>query len=232
MRLSLRLSASALLALAVVLPWTAFADSASDSQFAADTNQARSDNSLRGYSVSSDLTSVARRWAAYMASHRTLEHNPSYSSQVCCWRSVGENVGVGASVSQIQQAFMNSSPHRDNILSHSFTQAGFGTARGSDGRLYVDELFRQPQHQVSAAPPVVHVTAPVTRAAPVRATRAQPRHPLVVRRHPAAPAPSATTVLARRLAVAEAQTKQAQPDPVLGALAFVRVMDVLAGSAR
>jgi hypothetical protein len=40
---------------------------------------------------------------------------------------------------------MASARHRANILSRSFTQIGIGTARGSDGRLYVDEVFRQPR---------------------------------------------------------------------------------------
>lgn len=125
-----------------VAPGTAGADSTSNAQFVSDTNSARSQNGLRAYSVASDLTSIANRWAAHMAANRTLEHNPNATSEVCCWQAMGENVGVGGSVSQIQQAFMASSPHRANILSSTYTEVGIGTARGSDGQLYVDELFR------------------------------------------------------------------------------------------
>src|SRR3954451_1444321 len=163
MRFAVRLPLAALVSIAVlILPFAAVADSGSDSQFVADTNSARSSHGLRHYAVSGDLNSVARRWAAHMAAHHQLAHNPSFTSQVCCWSHVGENVGGGSSVSSIQRAFMASSPHRSNILSSSYTQVGIGTARGSDGRLYVDELFRRP---TSAAPHTAHPR----RAAPVPA---------------------------------------------------------------
>ena len=174
----------AALGFGVVAPPMASADSGSNAQFVSDTNSARSQHGLRSYSVASDLTSVANRWAAHMAANRTLEHNPNATSQVCCWQAMGENVGVGASVSQIQQAFMNSSPHRANILSTSYAEIGVGTARGSDGRLYVDEVFRL-RYGASAPAPAPRVSTPrqpTTRTYTVRAsrsaarTRLQPTH--------------------------------------------------------
>jgi len=151
---------AAALGLGVAAPPMASADSGANAQFVSDTNSARSQHGLRSYSVASDLTSVANRWAAHMAANRTLEHNPNSTSQVCCWQAMGENVGVGGSVSQIQQAFMNSSPHRANILSTSYAEIGVGTAWGSDGRLYVDEVFRLRSGASAPAP------------APARAPRA------------------------------------------------------------
>src|SRR5205807_5031919 len=93
--------------------------------------------------------------------------------------------------SQIQQAFMNSAAHRDNILSTSYTQIGVGTARGSDGQLYVDELFRQPTGVTPRAytPTTRTYTRPASRSsyrAPLRAVHAAPRHPSAARRVPVA----------------------------------------------
>src|SRR5436305_14143438 len=117
MRRTARLPFAALVSLlALLTPVAAAADSGTESQFVSATNSARASHGLHGYSVAADLTSVARRWAAHMAAHRQLAHNPSFTSQVCCWSHVGENVGVGPSVSAIQRAFMASSPHRANIL--------------------------------------------------------------------------------------------------------------------
>ena len=42
------------------------------------------------------------------------------------WRSVGENVGVGYSVSSLHSAFMGSSGHRANILKPSYNRVGVG----------------------------------------------------------------------------------------------------------
>ena len=114
--------------------------------FVGDTNSARAQHELHAYRVCSDLTSVAQRWADWMAQHNTMRHNPYLTSQVPNWQSVGENVGRGPSEPRIQHAFMGDTYHRDNILSSDFTQVGIGTARSTDGRLYVDEVFRHPQH--------------------------------------------------------------------------------------
>src|SRR5438309_11760956 len=154
----------------LLVPVAAAADSGTEGQFVSDTNSARASHGLARYSVAGDMVSVARRWAAHMAAHHELAHNPSFTSQVCCWSHVGENVGVGPSVSAIQRAFMASSPHRANILNSDYTQVGIGTARGTDGKLYVDELFRRPTHAATvAAPRAVHRT----RAAPA-VVRARP----------------------------------------------------------
>ena len=107
------------------------------SAFVDDTNSARTRHDRRDYDVRQHLDEVAQRWAEWMAAHRTMRHNPYLGTQVRNWSEIGENVGVGPGESAIQSAFMNSAPHRDNILSPSFRQIGVGAARGSDGKLYV-----------------------------------------------------------------------------------------------
>jgi uncharacterized protein YkwD len=133
------------LALASVDIEAAGARSSARAAFISDTNHARDNHARRDYRVRDSLMDVAQRWANWMAAHHTLRHNPYLSSQVRNWQSLGENVGMGGSESAIQRAFMNSYSHRDNILSRQFRQVGIGTARSSDGRLYVDEVFREPR---------------------------------------------------------------------------------------
>jgi hypothetical protein len=230
------LAAALLLTLmALVAPVVALADSTSNSQFVSYTNSARSQHGLRAYVVSSDLTSIANKWAAHMAANRTLEHNPYATSEVCCWRAMGENVGVGSTVSQIQQAFMASSPHRANILSTTFTQVGIGTARGSDGQLYVDELFRLP---TGATTP--HYSAPTqTRPVTTHVSRSTQRVPLAVVHlsslhpstlhpstwHHAALTPRLTEMFLRQ--VRDRLSARVRFDPVGGAFGYVQVMTAL-----
>ena len=70
------------LGVAVAVPAVAVADSSSNSQFVSDTNSARSQHGLRAYAVSSDLTSIANRWAAHMGANRTLAREQSASGEV------------------------------------------------------------------------------------------------------------------------------------------------------
>lgn len=160
--------------------------SATESEFVSRANSARSSRGLRGYVVKSDLVAVARRQAARMAAARRIYHNPNLTSEVRSWRNVGENVGVGSTVSRIHTAFMNSSAHRANILSSTYTEIGVGTARGSDGNIYVSQVFRRPTYATTYAPTrttttttrrTTTTTAPRTRTT-VRATRSAVRRPL------------------------------------------------------
>jgi uncharacterized protein YkwD len=147
LRSGFRLSAFVLVtvSLLTVIPGEqAVAGPHAEAAFVTDTNHARDHHDRREYRVRNHLTEVAQRWAEWMADHQTLRHNPYLQSQVHNWSALGENVGSGPGEDSIQRAFMASAPHRDNILSRSFRQVGIGTARGSDGKLYVDEVFRRP----------------------------------------------------------------------------------------
>jgi uncharacterized protein YkwD len=128
-------------ALAADGPW---AGMQSRQAFVTDTNHARMHHERRVYQVSSDLTDVAQHWARWMARHHSMQHNPNLETEVHHWQDLGENVGCGGSEPPIHRAFMSDPYHRDNILSPDYTQVGIGTARDTDGRLYVDEVFRRP----------------------------------------------------------------------------------------
>jgi hypothetical protein len=171
--------------LALVLPLTLLtappASAGTESEFVSRTNGARTSRGLRAYAVRSDLTSVARRQAARMAASRQMYHNPNLRSEVGGWQELGENVGQGGSVSAIHSAFMGSYSHRANILSTSYTEVGIGTAQGSDGQIYVSEVFRRPYGSTTYTPPAPR-PAPVYRAPPRRASRSGTRRtPVAVR---------------------------------------------------
>lgn len=130
--------------LTLLVPTPASAGLVTRQRFVEDTNKARINHDRRAYRVRDHLTEVAQNWAEWMARHRTVRHNPYLETQVRNWSAIGENVGRGDTENQIHRAFMDSYYHRANILSRTFRHMGIGTARGSDGRLYVDEIFRRP----------------------------------------------------------------------------------------
>jgi uncharacterized protein YkwD len=134
----------------VAAPDAQAASSTSEQQFVSSINSARHAAGRRALSTSSDLTTVARAWAAKMAASNTLKHNPNLTSQITNWRYAGENVGVGGDVTSLHQAFMDSAPHKANILDSDYTQIGVGVVMGG-GRMWVVEVFRTPASTSSAS---------------------------------------------------------------------------------
>lgn len=189
----------ALLALALttaaVLSSAAPAQASASSDTVAYTNSARSDHGLGSLSVAADLSRLAQQHAEWMAAHKTLAHTSDLGGKVCCWRAVGENVGYGSSARGIFDAFMNSSSHRANILSSRYTQIGVGAARSSDGRLWVDQIFRQPN---SSAPSSSSSSSSSTSTPQHRASRSSSRAPLAIA--PRVVRPSAAQLRAQQLA--------------------------------
>jgi hypothetical protein len=136
------------------------------------TNGARSDHGIRRLSSVSDLASIAESHSRNMAARRRIYHNDSLPSQVDGnWRKLGENVGRGSSVQQVHNAFMGSSTHRVHILDASYTQVGVGVARGSDGYVYVTEVFAaRGSTSVVHASTTAHVVHVVRRPVRVKAS--------------------------------------------------------------
>lgn len=145
-----------------------------DAALAHDTNSARAAAGLPGFAYASDLASVAQGQAQRMAADLHIFHNPNLGSEVEGWQMAGENVGVGADAQAVHDAFMASPRHRDNILSSSFTEFGIGTTVGSDGRLYVAEVFRLPEAAPEAAPAPAQEPAPEPTSDPAVAPDAAP----------------------------------------------------------
>jgi uncharacterized protein YkwD len=105
------------------------------------TNQSRAQNGLGPLQYDAALSDVARGWVGQMAAARALSHNGNLASQVSSqvtddWVRIGENVGYGSTPSGLENAFMNSSGHRANILG-DFNRVGIATMRDASGTLWV-----------------------------------------------------------------------------------------------
>src|SRR5438552_8482585 len=125
-----RVAATALLTLLLLIllaPAAGATDSGSaEAEFVGRLNGLRASKGLPALAVDGHLTSVARSWSAKMASDGTISHNPSLGSQVSGWRTLGENVGTGATVDSIEQAFENSPHHYENMVDSGYTLVGIG----------------------------------------------------------------------------------------------------------
>jgi hypothetical protein len=209
------------IALSLVVVGASPAGASSESyDFLSRVNASRQAHGLRSLTMRSDLVSVAYNWTQHMAANNSLEHNPRLTSQVKNWQSVGENVGVGPTVKDIEDAFMNSAHHRENILDPGYTEVGIATVRDSRGQLWVTQDFRQPMHTSTASTPRTTTTTTTT------APRHRASAPRTVVHAPA----SARSSLASRLAqISRTGSAQGAGDPVAKALKYVSTMAALTG---
>ena len=162
--------------------------------FAAMTNADRAANRLRALSSAGDLQALAQQRANQMASSGVLAHTQNLGSKVSNWQRLGENVGRGPNLTDIETAFMASPAHRENILDPTFTQLGVGVTFDGSKFFYVAVIFRQPMSAASAPAP-----APAPRPAPVPRAAAAPRPVTTTTRPPTTTtteAPTTTTTTA------------------------------------
>ena len=109
-----------------------------DARLLADINHARAARGIRQLTVVAGTTDVAHGWSCRLASLRSLAHNPSLVSQLQShgsynWRTYGENVGMvsrSSGADALFKAYMNSAPHRANILDPDYKYIGVFTKRG------------------------------------------------------------------------------------------------------
>jgi hypothetical protein len=214
------------------------ADSGADACMASATDAARSSAGLPGYAWADDLAAVAQAQAERMAQRLHIYHNPNLGSDVSGWKKVGENVGVGVGPYQVQQAFMDSPGHRANILSESYTEIGIGTTIGTDGRLYIAEVFRLPS---GTSQPVPADDPAPTAEAPADDPASAPEAPAAATAPDSAPqapaAPAVNQVAAAAVAAAQVVPPVTTPalDPhhaqLVSAVSPVKVVPVRSLSA-
>lgn len=120
------------------------ADAGAEAQFVSATNGVRASVGAPPLGVDGVLTAKARGWAQYMADGgcgaATICHSNLPDGVSEPWQRLGENVGVGASVDQIQGALVASPGHYRNMTDPGFTRIGVGVAYGG-GRMFVSEVF-------------------------------------------------------------------------------------------
>jgi uncharacterized protein YkwD len=62
------------------------------------------------------------------------------------WRTYGENIAMGQSTpARVQESWMASTKHRDNILNAAFIELGTGFATDAQGRPYYVQVFGTPR---------------------------------------------------------------------------------------
>lgn len=72
-----------------------------------------------------------------------LRHSELSDGVIGDWLVIGENVGYSGDIATVHQAFLESEGHRANILDPRFNWIGTGYAEGSDGRIWVSQVFVQ-----------------------------------------------------------------------------------------
>ena len=173
--------------------------------FVTKINAARAAAGLPAVSVSGDLVAVARQHSSAMAGRKALYH--SSLSGICCFTSLAENVGSGATTAAVHAAFMGSSGHRANILNPAMRHVGVGVV-SSGGQLWVTEIFRAPVKGFAAVP-----TTPTKKKSASRASRSTARQ-----------APSLAAVLKTRMARLSHRPPPRNQDPLATALAWSSAM--------
>jgi hypothetical protein len=189
-----------LLGLANPAPATA-ADSGTEAAFVSRINGIRASKGLGPLQMYGELQGIARSWSDQMAADGGISHNPSYSSQVSAnWTKLGENVGVGYSVDDLMNAFVNSPAHYRNIFDPSFNYIGVGVSYGSAGRMYTTHDFMAmgapsaPEPDPTPAPEPAPAPAPKTYAAPAPTAPTAVPDPAPAPEPAPAPAPSAEPI--------------------------------------
>jgi len=104
-------------------------------------NGDRAANGLGALCGSSQLANYAQGWANWMAQNQSLNHQDLGSVLAgTSFNTVAENIldgPGGMSTGEMESAWMQSAPHRQNILNGAYTAAGVGIAYSSDGRVWV-----------------------------------------------------------------------------------------------
>jgi|SRR5699024_1538370 len=113
-------------------------------------NIEREKSGLIPFTISNELSKVARTKSEDMAQHNYFSHNsPTYgdpfnmiSSFGIKYSTAGENIAKGyATASSVVRGWMNSSGHRANILNSSFKTIGVGAYTTSNGTIYWTQMF-------------------------------------------------------------------------------------------
>lgn len=116
-------------------------------------NNERSKQGLQPLTLNWELSRVAKIKSQDMRDRNYFSHNsPTYGSPFdmmkkfgISYKSAGENIAGGQRTPQeVMNAWMNSSGHRANILSSSYTQLGIGYVTGGSYGTYWTQMFIRP----------------------------------------------------------------------------------------
>lgn len=119
-------------------------------------NEERIVNGLAPLAHADDIAAVAEAWSAEMAAMATMEHNPSFGDQLCCWELVTENVAYGEAYRvwlpgdpverltlELHEGLLDSPGHRANLLDPKVDQIGIGVHLDAEGTVWITQNFRR-----------------------------------------------------------------------------------------
>jgi len=114
------------------------------------TNAARSERGLAPLHWDDSLAQAAHAHAAFILQNSQLSHQYSGEADLpsragaagAHFQTVAENIAQGSSASSIQKEWMNSPPHRANILDANLNAVGFGVVQHGDTLYAVADFAR------------------------------------------------------------------------------------------
>ena len=131
----------------------AAAESNDEVAFVEAINQIRADLGLAELQTHIELADIAREHTAAMAEAGEIYHaDPISAGLNADWIKLGENVGVGAGVQVLVDAFVASPGHYANMIDPAFTHIGVGVV-WKDEALYTTHRFLQPLGSGDSPPP-------------------------------------------------------------------------------
>lgn len=108
------------------------------------TNTDRADHDREALTFNERLSRYARAHSQAMADRGYLFHSTGDQLRAALdgyrWELGGENIGVGGSLEGLEEAFMESPPHRQNLLRRIYRHAAIGIVR-QDGRTWITVIF-------------------------------------------------------------------------------------------
>ena len=106
------------------------------------TNHDRAAHGKATLGLDAKLSRYAKKHSREMANRGYLFHTADLAAVLKGrdWTIGGENVGVGSALTDLEDAFMASKPHRKNILRTTFDAAAVGVFK-SDGEFWVTVIF-------------------------------------------------------------------------------------------
>ena len=112
-----------------------------ESQDLALVNQVRAANGQPALVRNATLDAKARAQAVRMARSGRIYHSRNLAGGVTsAWSIMGENVGMGANVAQVQQALVDSPGHFANMVDPRYTQVGIGVVVRK-GLTYIAQVY-------------------------------------------------------------------------------------------
>lgn len=119
------------------------ATSSAEKQMASLINKARTSAGRAPMVFSGTLSTYARKHSAKMMAKDTIFHNSALAQWLSglSWKILGENVGMGSTITQLHNAFMDSPGHRANNLDKRFKKVGVGVT-SKNGRIWVTVIFQ------------------------------------------------------------------------------------------